>query len=262
MQKLQLSSNVIGISRTKNNSNNKFKEFLSSELNRIDEKPEIIIICHAAVCSGNTKIDTQSLYNSNVEFTSDLVNHFPEAYFLYISSVSVYGNQAGVLEEKTPPSPESEYAISKLWGEQIVRKTKCHGILRLSSLYGENMKETTIVPNYVNQALKHRVIEVWGKGERRQNYFHISDAVAYIEKIITNKIEGVFLGTSSKEFSNIELANIIRKETSATVKLVNSDNSKSFAFDNKSTREILGITSEKEFTNGIKEYIYWKQKQS
>jgi UDP-glucose 4-epimerase len=129
-------------------------------------------------------------------------------------------------------------------------------------VFGENMKENTIIPNYVNQAMKNGVIEVWGNGKRRQNYFHVSDAVAYIEKIITNKIEGVLLGTSSKEFSNIELANIIRKETSATVKLVNSDNTKSFAFDNKLTREILGITSEKEFTNGIKEYIYWKQKQS
>ncbi len=262
VQKLQSSYEVIGISRSKSNSNNHINEFLSSELNQIDEKPDAVIICHAAVSSGKTQIETKLLYESNVYFTSELIKQFPESYFLFISSVSVYGNQARVLEEKTTPSPDSEYAISKLWGEQIVRKTKRHGILRLSSLYGENMKEITIIPNYVNQARKNKIIEVWGNGERRQNYFHVSDAVSYIEKIFTNQKEGLFLGASSKEFSNIELANIVSKETSATVKLVNTDNSKSFAFDNKSTREILGITSEKEFTNGIKEYIYWKQKQS
>ena len=191
-----------------------------------------------------------------------VIKQFPESYFLFISSISVYGIQNGVINENSQISPLSEYAISKLWGEQLVRKTKRHGILRLSSLYGENMKETTIVPNYVNQALKNRVIEVWGKGERKQNYFHVSDAVAYIENIILNQIEGVFLGTSSKEWSNIELANIISKEVNATVKFVHSDNSKSLAFDNKSSREEVGITVEKDFASGIKEYIHWKQKQS
>jgi UDP-glucose 4-epimerase len=262
VNKLQLSHDVMGISKSESHSNSQIKEYKSSELITVKEKPDVLIMCHAAVSNSNTIIETQLLFDSNVAFTADLIKQFPESYFLFISSISVYGHQEISINENSQTSPLTEYAISKLWGEQIVRKTKRHGILRLSSVFGENMKENTIIPNYVNQAMKNGVIEVWGNGERRQNYFHVSDAVAYIEMIITNKIEGVFLGTSSKEFSNIELANIISKETSATVKLVNSDNSKSFAFDNKSTREILGITSEKEFTTGIKEYIYWKQKQS
>lgn len=262
VQKLQSSHEVIGISRSKSHSNSQIKEYQSSELIKVKEKPDVVIMSHAAVSSGNTLIETKTLFESNVAFTSDLINQFPESYFLFISSISVYGNQEIPINENSQTSPLTEYAISKLWGEQIVRKTKRHGILRLSSLFGENMKETTIVPNYVNQALINKVIEVWGKGERKQNYFHVSDAVAYIENIITNQKEGVFLGTSSKEWSNIEVANIISKEVDATVTFVYSDNSKSLSFDNKSSRKEVGITAEKDFVTGIKEYIHWKQKQS
>ncbi len=257
----QAQHDITGISRTKSNSGFQIKEFISSELNQVVEKPDVVILCHAAVSSGNNHIETKELYESNVSFTDELIKQFPDAYFLFISSISVYGNQEKTVNEHSSISPLSEYAISKLWGEQIVKKTKGYGILRFSSLYGENMKENTIIPNYVNQAIENGVIEVWGNGERQQNYFHVSDAVSYIDKMIVNQYEGVFLGTSLKEVSNKELANIIAKELGSKVKFIESDNSFSLAFDNKSSREFLEITSEKDLELGIIEYINWKQKQ-
>jgi UDP-glucose 4-epimerase len=261
IKKLKQSNDLIGITRKIGASNYEIKEFLPCEIMNIKEIPDVIIMCHASISSGNTLAEEQFLYASNVSFTSELIKQFPQAYFLYISSISVFGIQSGVIYENSINSPISEYAISKLWGEKIVSKTKCFGILRLSSLYGENMKENTIIPNYVTQALEKGEIEVWGKGERRQNYFHISDAISYIHKIITNKKEGIFLGTSSKEVSNIELANYISQELKASIKFVNCDQSKSLAFDNTYTRKELDIISEKEFHTGIKEYIHWRKKQ-
>jgi UDP-glucose 4-epimerase len=262
IRKLNFSNEIIGISRNLSSPNYNIKEYLPSELMFIKESPDVVIMCHAAISSGNLLLDNQLLFDSNVAFTSDLIKRFPKAYFLYISTISVYGFQNDVINEKSLISPISEYAISKVWGEKIVSNSKRFGILRLSSLYGSNMKENTIIPNYVSQALENGTIEVWGNGERKQNYFHISDAVSYIEKIIKNQKQGFFLGTSSKEFSNIELANYICNEIKASVKFVNSDNTKSMAFENKFTREELDITSEKDFHLGIKEYVHWKQKQS
>ena len=262
VKELQTHHDIIGISRTKSQSSYKIREYLSSELDEIDENPEIVIMCHAAVSSGNIKIDTQELYNSNVLFTSELIKHFPKAYFLFISSISVYGNQSSVLMEETAPSPVTEYAISKLWGEEMVRQIKRHGILRLSSLYGEDMKENTIIPNYVNQALSKGCVEVWGNGERKQNYIHVLDVVSFIKKIIENKIEGVFLGVSSKEYSNAEIAKILSAELNILIKFTHFDNSQSVTMDNQITRKVLGITSEMDFVAGLKEYINWKQKQS
>lgn len=258
---LYLSHDIIGISKTKGKPNNRVKEFKSAEIIQIKDKPDVVIMCHAAVSSGSTTIETKSLFDSNVAFTTELINQFSDAYFLFISSISVYGNQSICLTEASPVSPMTEYGISKLWGEQIVKKTERSGILRLSSLYGENMKENTIIPIYVNQALKNKVIEVWGNADRKQNYFHVLDALAYIEKIITKQKEGVFLGTFSKEYSNIELAKIIGNETGASIKLVDSDIIYSLAFDNTKTRQVLEIKREKDFVLGIKEYINWKQKQ-
>ena len=261
VQNLKSFHHLIGISKTRSQLNPHIKTYSSSAIKNINETPDVVILCHAAVSSGNNHIETKELYESNVSFTDELIKQFPDAYFLFISSISVYGNQEKTVNEHSSISPLSEYAISKLWGEQIVKKTKRYGILRFSSLYGENMKENTIIPNYVNQAIENGVIEVWGNGERQQNYFHVSDAVSYIDKMIVNQYEGVYLGTSLKEVSNKELANIIAKELGSKVKFIESDNSFSLAFDNKSSREFLEITSEKDLELGIIEYINWKQKQ-
>lgn len=232
----------------------------AKELQSVKIKADIVIMSHASVVSGANQVEPQSLFDSNVSFTKTLVESFPDAYFIYVSSIAVYGNNENVITEHTPVSPQTDYAISKLWGENTVKRAKNFGILRLSSLYGEKMRDGTIIPNYVEQALKTGKIEVWGRGERKQNYVHVSDVVTQIKAMTENRAEGIFLGVSSKEFSNIELANIIACELNAAVTFLKTDSSFSIKTDNSYTRKELNIDSEKDFNTGIKEYILWKQK--
>jgi hypothetical protein len=49
------------------------------------------------------------------------------------------------------------------------------------------MKENTLIPNYINQGLIKKEIEVWGNGSRLQNYIHVNDVVNVIELIIAKK---------------------------------------------------------------------------
>ncbi len=233
-----------------------------NKLELIDFVPDLIIICHAAVSSGGNNLDKVKLFETNVDFTKRVVEKFPIVKSIYISSVSVYGNNNNIIDEQFVVNPETDYALSKLAGEKVVTQNPNSIIIRFSSLYGKGMKENTLIPNYCNQALQNKSIQVWGNGSRFQNYIHVDDAISLIEKAIEyqSKINFPLLGVSSKEYSNEEVAKIISGLTNSSINYINEDYSPSFHFNNKITQKTLNWQSETELEIGLKYYIEWKQK--
>ena len=239
------------------------KVFTSSDLDKINEKPDVIIICHAAISSGNTAAPSDSLYEVNVALTKKIINKFTESSIIYVSTASIYDINENPFQENSRIQPQSEYAISKLWAENIVSKNKKSIIIRLSSLYGIGMKENTILPNYINQALSNKKINIWGNGQRKQNYIHVSDVVKFIKTIVENSVSHFgekFLVVDKKEYTNLELANIIAQVTQSEIIFTQQDNSKSYIYNNKYTQTKTNWQPIANFEEKIIEYIKWKQK--
>lgn len=239
--------------------------FSANDLEKIDEKIDVLIICHAAVASGTTILSNDILYDVNVSLTEKIVTKFKDAFLVYISTASIYDANLCLIQEDSMINPQSNYAISKLWSERIVLANAKSTVIRLSSLFGNGMKENTVIPNYVNQALSKGKIEVWGKGERLQNYIHVNDACRYVQLAIENSEKGqgkILLVVSQKEYSNNALAYIIANETNAEIVYNNNDNSKSLRYSNDLTIELLGFKSQFSFEEQIQDYIKWKKEQS
>jgi len=233
--------------------------------NSIDEitfQPDVVILCHAAVSSGNVNLTREELILQNVNDTEKILSKFNTSKFIYISTASIFQNDDVEINEKSLNYPLNDYSKSKLMAEEIVSSDK-NVILRISSLYGEGMKENTLIPNYCNQALENNCIEVWGNGSRKQNYIHVADVIEMLEKIIdkNNIKESLLLGVSTKEYSNLEVAQIISELTNAKIKFIKEDNSKSIIYNNDITRKSLNWEPKIELEEGIKKYLEWKQKQ-
>ena len=206
--------------------------------------------------------DSTALFDGNVALTQWLANTYSQARMVFASSVSVYGAATSTsITEDTLPCASGVYGISKLWAEQFVKRLSSYGIVRFSSLYGPGMKETTLIPNYVRQAFTKGEIEVWGKGTRGQNYLHVSDAVALLLAAMQSSQKGIFLGTDIKEYSNLEVAEIIALCTGAKIRFVKEDNSSSVSYNNQTTRNTLNWTPETSLETGIRKYIEWKRKE-
>lgn len=237
--------------------------FSSEKLQLLDLNIDVVIICHAAVASGNTVISNDVLYEINVSLIEKIVAKFSNAYILYVSTTSVYDINANILTEGSNIYPQSNYALSKFWAERIVLDHKKSSVLRISSLFGIKMKENTLIPNYVNQALKDKEIVVWGNGARLQNYIHVDDVAYYIYLMIKTQdtlFGQVILGVSQREYSNLEIATIISKLTNAKIKFVNQDNSKSVAYNNEFSTILLNWKPNIGIEERLKKYIEWKQK--
>lgn len=237
--------------------------FNSGNLEELDLKIDVVIICHAAVASGNTIVPNDLLFKVNISLTEKIVDKFREAYFIYVSTTSVYDINADILTENSKVYPQSNYALSKFWAERIVLHKEKASVLRISSMFGIEMKENTLIPNYVNQALKDKEILVWGTGERLQNYIHVDDVASYINLMIEakDKVSGqIILGVSLREYSNIEIATMISKITKAKIKFVNQDNSKSLVYNNELSTTLLNWEPNIGIEERLQKYIEWKQK--
>jgi nucleoside-diphosphate-sugar epimerase len=254
---------VLGID-IKESINGNIKVFSSTDLADITTQPDYIVLCHAAVSSGTHSESIDLLFSVNVKLTEEIINKFPNAKIIYISTASIYRTNGHSVEEDTIDDPINNYSMSKYWAEKLVSKSRRASIIRISSLFGINMKENTIIPNYVNQALNNNKIDVWGGGKRIQNYIHVDDVCLLIKKIIYNheKIDGkILLAVSNKEYSNLELAKLIAEFTKAKIEFVNKDESLSVKYNNKKTRNLMSWSETKDFSSEIKKYILWKQEQ-
>lgn len=237
--------------------------FSSNELEKLDSNIDIIIMCHAAVASGNTILSNDVLYEINVCLTEKIVAKFPQAFIIYLSTASIYKINPLFISEQSNIYPQSNYALSKYWAERIVLLHKKASVLRISSMFGISMKENTLIPNYVNQALSNKEILVWGNGARLQNYIHVDDVIRYITLMIDaqEKVIGqIILGVSTKEYSNLEIAQIISDITNAKIKFVNEDNSNSVKYNNEFSTTLLNWKQEINIEKRLQKYIEWKQK--
>ena len=257
------SHEIYGIGKTTYTVDN-IKVFASNSIDSIEIIPDVIIIAHAAVSSGSIILPKEQLLNVNVILTEDLVKKFKDSFIVYLSSVSIYDATNNHINEDSTIFPQSDYAFSKLWAEGIIRSNSYnYVIIRLSSLFGIGMKESTMIPNYINQALSENIINVWGNGSRFQNYFHITDAVKLVVKCIEKREKvncKTILGVDNKEYTNLEIAKYIAEITFSKIQFVNSETAKSSFYDNKKTNKILNFKTRKDLMNSIKEYILWKKK--
>lgn len=243
---------------------NAFEVFAFSDINNININPDYLVLCHAAVASGNFSPSKEELFEVNVNVTKTIIEKFPKAKIIYISTASIYDRNTNLIFEKSIDKPQNYYSKSKLLAEKLILKSENAVVFRLSSLYGIGMKENTIIPIYINQALQNNNIEVLGNGSRKQNYIFIEDACNYI-KFAIQKFDGlinnVLLCVDKKEYSNLELAQIIAQNTNSNISFLNEDFSKSLHYDNSLTCYLLNWEPKSNFEAEIQNYITWKKEQ-
>jgi UDP-glucuronate 4-epimerase len=105
------------------------------------------------------------------------------ARFVYASSSSVYGNAlAYPTTESMLPKPFSPYGATKLAAEHLCGAYAANwGLptvaLRYFSVYGPRQRPDMAFHRFVQAAVEHREIELYGTGEQMRDFTHVSDVV-------------------------------------------------------------------------------------
>lgn len=97
---------------------------------------------------------------------------------IYPNTNSGYGTTDGskMITEKDKLDPISTYGKSKVAGEEAVRQSEGHCVMRLATVFGPSLRMRTdlLVNNLVLKAMRDRVLTIY-EGHFMRNYIHIED---------------------------------------------------------------------------------------
>lgn len=161
------------------------------------------------------------------------------ALFFYTSTSEAYGNppEDAIPTPETyfghvnPVGPRSCYDESKRAGEAFVKAYELqHGIktkiVRIFNTSGPRIRSGPeygrVVPNFIHQALNDEDITVFGDGSQTRSFTYVTDEVEGILKIVYKEEalgEVINLG-NNKEFTILELANLIKEMMGSNSKIV------------------------------------------
>jgi UDP-glucose 4-epimerase len=131
--------------------------------------------------------------------------------FIYTSSSGVYGSSSGAVDESTIPNPKTFYAISKLRGEEHVRrlfdKIDTY-IFRCGNVYGysKSMRFDSVINKFVFEANFNRIVTIQGDGKQSRSFIHIDRVSKALDNCITSDLPG---GTYNLVERSIKIFDIV-----------------------------------------------------
>ena len=220
---------VIAISLTDLNSQHPRLKLIICDLNDINEivyEKNIEAVIHTAACINLNDNDEAiaQITKDNIMASIQLSNfiiHNNINKVIVSSTGSVYegnyiiGNQ---ITESSQMRPLNLYAVSKLASEWIF-ENKLSGyteelvFLRYSSIYGHGQRTNSIIPIFIRNAILSQSIEVYGSGNRVQDYIYIEDAVQANMKCLKLSLpfSSIFNIGSGEPISDKELAENVKR---------------------------------------------------
>jgi dTDP-glucose 4,6-dehydratase len=143
-----------------------------------------------------------------------LVHPQPESYFGNVNSVG----------------PRSVYDEAKRYAEAITMAyQRLHGvdtkIVRIFNTYGPRLRaaDGRVVSNFLAQAMRGEPLTIYGTGKQTRSFCYVSDEVRGLLALLDSDHVGPMNIGNPDEFTMLELAEIVREVTGATVDVVFRD---------------------------------------
>tara|TARA_B100001971_G_C18237414_1_gene568293 strand:- start:979 stop:1908 length:930 start_codon:yes stop_codon:yes gene_type:complete len=199
---------------------------------------------------------------------------------VFTSSSEVYGNQKKVpISEESPVNPISNYAITKLVGEEYLRAyheaySLDYSVVRLFNIYGEEQRDDFVISKFVRAVCQNKPPVIYGDGQQVRSFCYVSDAAkGIVNSLFCKEANGrVFnIGNDSEPISVKKLAektiNLIGKNgiSPQYVAMENSDRTKKREVYNRiptieKARKVLQYSPKVSLDEGITNVInYWNR---
>ncbi len=232
------------------------KIFNIDKLETIKDFYDVIFLTASYIPYHNMDKADIKLVETNMLLPYRIANKFPFTRIVYTSSVSVHVPTSHTINENSPIGTKNLYGLSKFGGEIFLKFHPNAIILRFSSLYGKGMTEKTFIPQLIRTAKEFGIVNIYGKGNRQQDYLYIKDAVQLCLMAATSDKTGAYLGVYGKSISNLDVANTIADILpNIIIQHKGEDASPSAFYNNKKAQEQLSFTPQWSIHNGLKDMI-------
>lgn len=234
---------------------------------------DLVVHLAAKVNVDQSVVSPRDYFKTNLDGTINVLEAARNfgAKVIYESSREVYGDmQNSPVKENAELRPKSPYALSKAAADRI-----CYGyytsygleiiILRSCNVYGANQRAGKLgafIPRLVEQALNGGELTIFGSGDQKREYIHVSDLVRVHDLIVNN---GEFLGDTinigtNQYFTVNQIAEKISNKLSARIVHVKSRQGEIPGFILDSSKiKAMGFVPQIDFWEGLEEYIDYRK---
>lgn len=128
--------------------------------------------------------------------------------FIFLSSMSVYGIETGVIDKSTPLKPNSAYGKSKIEAEELITKLQDDSFtvstLRPPMVYGKGCRGN--YPRLAGLALK---TPIFPKVDNKRSMIYIDNLSEFVKQLIDNRSRGLFFPQNADYVNTSEMVRLI-----------------------------------------------------
>src|SRR5690554_4420353 len=128
--------------------------------------------------------------------------------FIFLSSMSVYGIENGVIDKSTPLRPNSAYGKSKIEAEELINKLQDDSFtvatLRPPMVYGKGCRGN--YPRLAGLALK---TPIFPKVDNKRSMIYIDNLSEFVKQLIDNRSGGLFFPQNVEYVNTSEMVRLI-----------------------------------------------------
>ncbi len=174
---------------------------------------DCIIHC-AAIVHKNEKEFASKYETVNYKLTVDIAKKAKEAgikQFIFMSTMSVYGNKCEKITKNTPLNPVSLYGKTKLKAEKA-----------LMAMADDNFKITIIRPpmvygrgcpgNYQKLSKLAKILPIFPDTDNKKSMLYIINLAFFVTNLVENNIGGIYMPMDSNYISTGYMAKTINKK--------------------------------------------------
>ena len=147
----------------------------------------------------------------------------PVAQVVHVGSDAVYADAASLVDEATPPSPNSLYGMMDAAREVMLASSLKLplALLRPTILYGVGDTHNAYGPNrFRRTAAAEQRILLFGNGEEQRDHTHVDDVAELIVRVVAHRSAGVLNLATGRSASFREVAELVAAACKTPVEIV------------------------------------------
>ena len=168
-----------------------------------------------------TKKNRDLYYRRNRDLAIDLANKSKKdgvKHFVFLSTMSVYGIEEGVITEDTPLIPKTHYGISKKEAEESIASLEDENfkvaILRPPMIYGKGCPG-----NYQRLRKLALILPIFPDIENKRSMIYVGNLSEFIRVLIKKQLDGVYCPQNSEYVKTSEMVKGIAENNHKNIKL-------------------------------------------
>lgn len=169
-----------------------------------------------------TEENAQLYYDINRDLTIKVAEKAKREgvkHFVFLSSMSVYGVEEGVITRETPPAPKSNYGKSKIQAEEklneLADENFAVAVMRPPMVYGDGCKG-----NYQMLVKFAKMLPVFPDYKNKRSMVHVDNLSRFVKHLIDTNAEGLFFPQDENYVCTCEMVKEIGKDMGKNIKLL------------------------------------------